>query len=81
MNFIRWIVLERFLPALDSGQLTLALVVSIIPGSFITATLWPWSLPLALVIVGFWLTIAYVVVAEWLNEMQKEWKQETKQDN
>lgn len=77
MNFLRWLVLERILPTFDPEQLFLLFVVSIFLGGLLTGVLWPWGIPVAVVVLGFWITIAYVVVAQWLTEMKKEWKDET----
>lgn len=77
MTFVRWFILERFLPSLDAEQLFLALIFSLFVSLFLTAVLWPWGLIVTWPVFVFWITTGYVVFTEWLSGMRKEWKDET----
>lgn len=80
MIFVRWLILERFLPSFNPENLFLGLVFSLFIAFFFSTVLYPGGLIIALPIFVFWGIIGYVVFTEWLSEMRKEWEEDTHSD-
>lgn len=77
MEFIRWLVLERFLPSSKPENVFMSFFLSFFFGGFLTAVLWPWFLPFSFLIISFWGVVIFVIVSQWLKEMKEEWRQDT----